>query len=143
LVGDIHQPLHAVDRYSATFPTGDVGGNLVKVTGGPEKVLHAYWDALPGESADPGVAIPLADALPPASPAAAGIDDPTVWADESFQLAKTSVYAPPVGSGAGPYDVYGGPYAKAAEAVAMTRVVLAGERLANLLNASLATYPCP
>jgi hypothetical protein len=143
LVGDVHQPLHASDRYSKTFPTGDVGGNLVKIGGGPQKVLHAYWDALPGDSTDPRVAIPAADALPPASPIVAGIDDPSIWANESFQLAQKTVYSKPVSSGAGPYKVYGRTYTKRARDVAMTRVALAGARLANLLNASLATYPCP
>ena len=45
-VGDIHQPLHTVSRYSQDFPDGDMGGNLFMLT---EKEgineLHALWDS--------------------------------------------------------------------------------------------------
>ena len=45
VVGDIHQPLHAVNQFSKTYPLGDKGGNLVQL--GKNSVaanLHAYWD---------------------------------------------------------------------------------------------------
>ena len=31
LVGDIHQPLHSISMFNATFKTGDLGGNLIKI----------------------------------------------------------------------------------------------------------------
>jgi hypothetical protein len=58
LVGDVHQPLHAVGLMAtkASFPPGfappggDQGGNLIIVrarTGDPKTInLHAYWDGL-------------------------------------------------------------------------------------------------
>src|SRR5262249_20099861 len=49
LVGDIHQPLHNVARFSAAFPEGDRGGNAVVFPNprGPDN-LHSYWDELLG-----------------------------------------------------------------------------------------------
>jgi len=46
LVGDMHQPLHVVARYSTQTPYGDEGGNLFPIfnlTG--VKNLHFYWDS--------------------------------------------------------------------------------------------------
>jgi hypothetical protein len=31
IVGDIHQPLHSVSLYNTTFPSGDRGGNSLKI----------------------------------------------------------------------------------------------------------------
>jgi hypothetical protein len=45
-VGDIHQPLHTVSRYTNEHPNGDQGGNLFMLA---EKEgineLHALWDS--------------------------------------------------------------------------------------------------
>jgi hypothetical protein len=47
LVGDIHQPLHSVSLYNTTFPSGDRGGNSLKIIilNGTSQNLHSYWDA--------------------------------------------------------------------------------------------------
>lgn len=47
VVGDIHQPLHSVALYNATFPNGDRGGNSlhIKLLNGSAQNLHSYWDA--------------------------------------------------------------------------------------------------
>lgn len=48
VIGDIHQPLHSVSLFNATFPKGDRGGNDIKVTlpnGTANFNLHAFWDA--------------------------------------------------------------------------------------------------
>src|SRR5215468_9712687 len=49
LVGDIHQPLHAVQLFTADYPQGDRGGNQICVrvtqTGQPMD-LHRFWDAV-------------------------------------------------------------------------------------------------
>ena len=57
LVGDVHQPLHAVSRYSPQFPRGDQGGNaeiLLKDPPYPDSAakLHLIWDAMPGDYRD-------------------------------------------------------------------------------------------
>jgi hypothetical protein len=45
VVGDIHQPMHAISRFSRRFPNGDKGGNLFKLNNNPvASNLHAYWD---------------------------------------------------------------------------------------------------
>ena len=51
LMGDLHQPLHAVAWFSPTFngPTGDQGGNQVAVQPKTAPVkLHTFWDGLLG-----------------------------------------------------------------------------------------------
>ena len=56
LIGDIHQPLHAVSLYSKDFPDGDQGGNLEQVLREPPypdsaMKLHTLWDAMAGNFA--------------------------------------------------------------------------------------------
>eukprot|EP01016_Furgasonia_blochmanni_P030962 TRINITY_DN3207_c0_g1_i2.p1 TRINITY_DN3207_c0_g1~~TRINITY_DN3207_c0_g1_i2.p1 ORF type:complete len:393 (+),score=76.04 TRINITY_DN3207_c0_g1_i2:61-1179(+) len=46
LVGDLHQPLHNVARYSKQHPSGDRGGNFVNLKVLSMRTnLHALWDA--------------------------------------------------------------------------------------------------
>jgi len=49
-LGDVHQPLHSVSRYTEEYPDGDAGGNLFKIppSGKDNGVtnLHAVWDAV-------------------------------------------------------------------------------------------------
>jgi hypothetical protein len=47
VVGDIHQPLHSVSLYNQTFPSGDRGGNSLKITlmNGTSQNLHSFWDS--------------------------------------------------------------------------------------------------
>lgn len=47
IVGDIHQPLHSVAMFNETFPSGDRGGNSIKIVllNGTTQNLHAFWDA--------------------------------------------------------------------------------------------------
>lgn len=48
LAGDIHQPLHSVALFNLTYPKGDIGGNLLKITlknGTNNSNFHSYWDA--------------------------------------------------------------------------------------------------
>ncbi len=45
VVGDIHQPMHAITRVSKDLPMGDRGGNLVPLyKNAIANNLHAYWD---------------------------------------------------------------------------------------------------
>ena len=45
LLGDIHQPLHAVTLVTDKYPQGDRGGNLVRVNiNGSEQNLHSWLD---------------------------------------------------------------------------------------------------
>ncbi len=148
LVGDAHQPLHAVAEYSDAYPTGDRGGNLIHVAtaDNPDTNLHAVWDGIEGRSFDAAVIRKLADRIEKAHPrtsADVAATDPIVWARESFEIAKHDVYldgkivgatkeqsakardgAPPLPAG----------YERRAHEVADDRIALAGYRLADLLK---------
>lgn len=47
VTGDIHQPLHSVALYNETYPTGDRGGNSIKIElqNKTEQNLHSFWDS--------------------------------------------------------------------------------------------------
>src|SRR5579859_394748 len=139
LVGDIHQPLHCTTRITQAKPNGDLGGNLVTLSGNPNE-LHAYWDDLlgMGSTQNYGVAVTAALALAPARAKAAADLKTEDWVNESFALAKSRVYAEPIEAGMGPYTIgKNSKYERQSIAVAKRRVALAGARLANVLNAEL------
>jgi len=47
VVGDMHQPLHSVALFNKTFPSGDRGGNSIKIKllNQTSQNLHSFWDA--------------------------------------------------------------------------------------------------
>jgi S1/P1 Nuclease len=145
LVADIHQPLHAADN-------ADRGGNDVQValvgvrTRGRES-LHGAWD-----NALVSVALNTrAHQRPPADVAAladearrllsgAGQGSPESWALESNHLARTVAYAfPGFACGRVPPEVVllDASYQQRAAAVVRQQLLLAGARLAVLLNSTL------
>lgn len=139
MVGDVHQPLHAATRVSATDPQGDRGGNNVKLDCAKCE-LHAFWDGALGsvamEKPDMSPVIATGKALAPADATKAADSDPKDWVAESFQAAKETVYAPPIGPGDGPFTLDDG-YKTKAKQVVMERVALAGARLAHIINTEL------
>lgn len=139
-VGDIHQPLHAVARFSKALPEGDRGGNEVHMPnprgrGGRGNNLHAYWDDLLGTTEDPGHIEKLAENLILEYPRAGFADELTKtnvrdWAEESVKISIKTVYNnldPETTSFA---DVPVGHEADTTRA-ARRRAALAGCRLAN------------
>jgi len=137
LIGDIHQPLHAVSRFTHELPAGDLGGNRIRLCAPPCRLqLHYFWDAALGHGT-PADALALSQQLPP--PAARRIADLRIqdWLDESGRLAREVAYQSPIGSGAGPYLLTPA-YRHAAQDVARHQVALAGRRLAVLLNNAFA-----
>lgn len=45
VIADIHQPLHTINVYSARYPHGDKGGNLIRIKKQSiAKNLHSFWD---------------------------------------------------------------------------------------------------
>lgn len=83
--GDMHQPLHTADYYSACFQEGDMGGNLVHVSTGIAAItnLHSLWDSaggnMPGSWPIPDIdtiAAALESEHPPSSLVQAGRLDP-------------------------------------------------------------------
>lgn len=138
LVGDVHQPLHCSTRVTSApgQAKGDAGGNSVKLTNSPGE-LHGYWDNLlgTGETKDVKKAVKAAQLLPAAGADASDANEAD-WIQESFDLAKSSVYVAPVGPAIGTYTL-DETYGSNALAIAQQRVALAGARLANLLNTNL------
>ena len=139
LVGDAHQPLHSISRFSTAFPHGDRGGNTEKVKPASGEVLplHFYWDRMFGGDTTPQGAVRDAKdsglANEPVDTALAAIGDPEVWFKESFELAKKFAYAGPVFSGTQPIELTR-EYETAARTVSRSQAALAAQRLANMLN---------
>ncbi len=140
LVGDVHQPLHLSARVTTESPTGDKGGNDVKLGGNPNN-LHAYWDGIldvtdPPPQGDRSAyyeawAARLEQKLPMASFSKAELEaGADVWGKESLALAQEKLYPAEIVTGAVPSDAY-----KAQSgAVGERRIALAGYRLAAVLN---------
>jgi hypothetical protein len=155
LVGDIHQPLHATTLYSAQFPEGDRGGNsfIVSVRRQNQN-LHAVWDEMLGVQTSATMINYLAagvrsdpnlrrEAMPQVSKT-----DLEVWRRESNELGRTVAHRNGTLLGASSDDLRRDPttpvptlpegYLRDAEPVALRRAAIAGYRLADLLNATLA-----
>jgi hypothetical protein len=122
LLGDIHQPLHAVTAFSpnvldpASQPAGDKGGNGIRLSTGGN--LHALWDGAPDAAPDPSFdpdepfdhryerayarAVKQSDSLLAdkeliaQGKKSAAKRDPSQWARESYDLASSDVYTPDV-----------------------------------------------
>ncbi len=158
LVGDIHQPLHCVTvtgklpNYTPPGNGGDRGGNGFAIDH-PAKELHALWDDLfdePSAHADrggrndtDGHAADLVDHLKTlyevdkvVTAHMLGKSDPADWALESYRL-REFVYEPALstapGAGSDVHEITD-EYLKHARSIADKRVLVAGARLARLLN---------
>jgi hypothetical protein len=152
LVGDIHQPLHAADRYSADYPEGDRGGGLQFVLDPQTRqptTLHSFWDDAAHRSAEPAATATHArelrtrlprTAFPELATTPQAARDFTKWAQESVALAQSQVFGPELKSSpnetAAP--AVSAKYLAEATATAERRATLAGYRLADLLTALLA-----
>jgi S1/P1 Nuclease len=143
LVGDAHQPLHAVGRFTASIPNGDAGGNAESVipATGETIALHAYWDRVFGGYSSPFGAVFDADAEEgigriAVNKIAAQISDPETWIKESAELARQFAYAPPVSTGTNAV-LLTREYETNARNIARSQAALAAARLANLINNAL------
>jgi hypothetical protein len=146
LVGDIHQPLHAADN-------GDRGGNRVPVTLAGVRTrgrdnLHRAWDndlvrlalhARNRQQPPPDIDALAAEARTLAGKAGQG--SPDSWAVESNNLARNVAYRY-AGFACNSIPqrivVLDEAYQQEAEAIVRERLLLAGARLATLLNQTLA-----
>jgi hypothetical protein len=143
LVGDVHQPLHAVARYTKQIPDGDAGGNaeMVIPATGETITLHAYWDRMFGGYTSPyGAVFDARDrdglASVKVNKAAAQISDPQAWIEESAELARRYAYVPPVSTGMNAVFLTR-EYETNARNIARSQAALGAARLANLLNGAL------
>ena len=147
LVGDVHQPLHATQRFVSSDTNGDRGGNDVTFclsspchSGRP---LHSFWDGAFGGSEDLSSVITFARGM--ATPPATQADElsPATWLQESFDAAKAQAYQPPIDNTLGPV-VLTSTYRNQTAVTATQRASLAGVRLAKLLNGmNLRTHVSP
>jgi hypothetical protein len=134
-VGDLHQPFHAGDNH-------DRGGNEVRVVlNGENKNLHAVWDTAVVEALgdDPGTVAPALEGQITVEEKRQWSQGSVVdWANQSFQIAKTKIYATLPGSGGTDAPVILLPDYPHREAdVTRTQLERAGVRLATLLNKEL------
>ena len=136
VVGDIHQPLHAVTRISVDLPQGDRGGNLVILPHNSiAKNLHAYWDRGGGLLLNKRRASLQLEKLTEKieQDCVCGVDaldsNPQHWANESYLLAIHDVYQ----SLDGKWEPNNAYQMKTKE-ITEQRLGLAGCRLGLLLN---------
>ena len=142
-VGDIHQPLHCITRYSLAFPKGDQGGNLFTIKSDIADNLHALWDKGLGslqvvrganEPVHYDWAKTMAQTLEKKYPKSLffnqlQVSDPMQWARESYDIASVFVYQTPYGKAPSPA------YYQKGRQIVNQQLVLAGYRLAAMLNA--------
>lgn len=144
-IGDIHQPLHATERFDKQFPQGDRGGNLIHVNwGGKSWPLHFIWDSVcaqyqteptrPLSSTDYAWIQSLANGYQTnySVPAA----EKTVWnstimAQESYEAGVKYAYA---NNTVQPNNTLTQDYINTCIQVASYRIAYAGYRLASELN---------
>jgi hypothetical protein len=147
LIGDIHQPLHASARVTATEPKGDQGANLFLLTpaGTPrdkQENLHWFWDSIVVR-ADPNnkdecdadyletIARDIMKKYPFAKmESRLAIGDPERWKRESFEISSTRIFPDDLKRN----EMPSASYKKAAMKIAEERLALAGYRMGALFN---------
>jgi hypothetical protein len=99
LVGDIHQPLHAIQLFSQEYPNGDRGGGDSCVRVAQDRTplsLHRLWDGLITSSNNTrtlrNIAIELQSRFSKASLSKLAVTKPEAWAKESFEIATKIAY---------------------------------------------------
>ena len=129
------------------FPEGDRGGNSIKTKQAFN--LHSLWDQFPGAAADFKSArdkaigyVNNADLAAAGRDSAAALDEKT-WLDESFAIAKDSVYNAEILAALRKLEAAGGGinaldlsenYLKTGGRIAELRIVQAGYRLGTVLK---------
>lgn len=139
IVGDLHQPLHAVALVTAAFPTGDQGGNLYKIQHSSADNLHSLWDSGVGNfvgGTAPENITTLSHTITSHYPPEYFGDrvknlKPDDWANEDLAIAKKSVYT------TAEKQVPSTAYIENGKQIAEQQAALAGYRLAAILNQSL------
>lgn len=150
LVGDAHQPLHTSNMFSTDFPRGDRGGNAFKIRVRPTSSvisLHQFWDDLILGSnrfqtvRNRATELRLRDDLLRSRLPELHEKSFENWVNnESFRLAKEVVYRHGALKGGVDLEtaaVLPDDYPATTKPVAERRIVLAGYRLAQLLEREL------
>ncbi|MBU6994392.1 S1/P1 nuclease [Ferrovum myxofaciens] len=132
LIGDLHQPLHAIDDH-------DRGGNEIRVKWDHLHAgsLHHYWDTVFIEQMDPDparLAQRLSARITPDNLQEWQRGTPRAWAMESFATARSQAYDPlPAPDEKGHYALTDA-YAHQAMAMIALQLEEAGVRLAKTLD---------
>lgn len=141
LTGDIHQPLHCINRFSVDFPNGDKGGNLFLLPIYKTHNLHALWDdglelrqtfytdgRLSFEKIRE-IALILEQRYPKSQfEAELKRRSPSSWARESYFIARDFSYHTA-------FNVHPTPqYIEQGQVIVAKRLVLAGYRLSETLK---------
>lgn len=149
-LGDSHQPLHTVTRYAKETPSGDLGGNMFRISVYHKWMydnLHFLWDHMMNTNVGKRHPTPLPDdTYDSITTLAESIiaqfkDDPLYlsnlkehltpksWAAEGLAICENFLYKG-LEVGQRPSDEY----ILKAKYIARRRIALAGQRLANLLE---------
>jgi hypothetical protein len=152
LTGDVHQPLHNAARVTTASRNGDRGGNAFLLDS-DRTPLHTYWDHIidnsiaiqPNERGNHEMAYidrviriiendypsaSMADSLKP--------DNFAAWSDEGLKTAEAIAYPASLKPTSNDHPTPGEGYRKKVFAFADEAIALAGYRLADLLNRTLA-----
>lgn len=135
LFGDVHQPLHCVERFNEFNPRGDRGGNGFKLRG-RKRNLHELWDSSVNVSSAADEE-ELADAIMQEYTRDSLANDlritnPQRWARAGFTLAKRHAYTlveDPTNPPTPPAD-----YVRRMERVGQRQAALGGYRLSDRLR---------
>lgn len=143
IAADLHQPLHAAERFGPDWPRGDQAGSKVFVReteNGKPISLHWLWDDAVSRDGTPAAAFARATVLQARYPRATfagylGAGDARSWLDESYALAQTLAYRPDAPRATRPETAQVAPaaYRMALERAAAERLTLSGYRLSDLL----------
>jgi len=152
LVGDVHQPLHAIQLFSREYPNGDRGGGDFCVRVAQDRAplsLHRLWDGLLTSSNNTrtlrNIAIEVQSRFSKASLSELAVTEPEALAKESFEIAVKIAYqngalrGTPNGQRKDCREVMdavvlSNGYTAIARKIADRRMMLAGYRLADLLQ---------
>jgi hypothetical protein len=138
IIGDLHQPLHTVARFSNATgkPVPDRGGNDCFVNAGTR--LHSLWDGLLGRQTDEQAIAALAAGLEKEHPMPSKTDrKPRTWVREGVAAAASHVYTFPGPCTEAAPAALPGSYETRARDLARARAALAAYRLAAILNKKL------
>lgn len=140
-VGDIEQPMHCVTLYDRSFPTGDRGGNDYPIRSHIADNLHQLWDRGLGLFVNQHhhyqfhyhkiqkIAQEWVQRYPRALFKKQLLENnPKIWAEESKQIAMDFAYTLPC------YAAPSQQYLNTGQTIAQKQIVLAGYRLADILN---------
>jgi hypothetical protein len=149
LIGDIHQPCHTASLFTAEYPEGDKGGNLIFIKTAPDAAaikLHWFWDGLVIESEDLNAAESRAIQLQKCPEFARSdlseLDTESSfaeWKDTSVKLAEELVYCNGKMTGSPSKEsapVLPENYIQTAKAAGERLIVLAGYRIADVMEKS-------